>query len=151
MIRALFLIPGTPAPLGGMAFPTEETDWQALRREGFDLVVRLHEAEYDPSPLVAHDVALEDLYGGAAPGDAVAEERRVWQAARLVADGVSRGRGVIVHCFGGTGRTGTVLACALRLLGRTPDEAIAAVQVHRPEWPESPWQEQVVRSEPGLP
>ena len=48
-----------------------------------------------------------------------------------------------------TGRTGTVLACSLQLLGRTADDAIAAVHIHRPHWPESPWQEQVVRSGPG--
>jgi hypothetical protein len=39
-----------------------------------------------------------------------------------------------------------VLACALRQLGRSADEAIATVQTHRPRWPESPWQEVVVRS-----
>jgi protein-tyrosine phosphatase len=149
MIGSLFLISETPARLAGMAFPVPETDWEALHRDGFDLVVRLHNAEYDPAPLVAHDLPLEDLYGGAPPQDAAAEEHRTWEAARLVAEHVSRGEGVVVHCVGGTGRTGTVLACALQLLGRTSDEAVAAVQAHRPHWPESPWQEQVARSGPG--
>ena len=54
--------------------------------------------------------------------------------------------GAVVHCLGGTGRTGTVLACALQRLGWSADEAIAAVRAHRPRWPESPWQEEVVRS-----
>jgi protein-tyrosine phosphatase len=60
------------------------------------------------------------------------------------------GDGVVVHCAGGTGRTGTVIGCVLRLLG------VAAVQVisyldhlhqarGRSGWPEAEWQSQVVR------
>ncbi len=32
--------------------------------------------------------------------------------------------GVIVHCVGGTGRTGTVLGCVLRELGKSANEII---------------------------
>jgi atypical dual specificity phosphatase len=146
MISSLFVVAETPAPLAGMAFPPPETDWSALRRRGFAHVVRLHPADYDAAPLIAHDLALEDLSGGAVPRDADAERRRVWEAAQVVAEHVRHSEGVVVHCVGGTGRTGTVLACALRELGRSADEAIAAVRQHRPRWPESPWQEDVVRS-----
>ena len=146
MISSLFVVTDTPALLAGMAFPLPETDWRALHRRGLAHVVRLHPADYDPAPLVAHDLALEDLYGGAAPSDTAAEQRRIWEAAMFAAEHVSRGEGVVVHCVGGTGRTGTVLACALRQLGRSADEAIATVQTHRPHWPESPWHEEVVRS-----
>ncbi len=148
-MQSLFVVTEAPAPLGGMAFPPPEADWPALHRRGFARVVRLHPADYDPAPLVAHDLPLEDLFGGAAPRDAAAEERRIWDAARLVAEHVSRGEGVVVHCAGGTGRTGTVLACALRQLGRSADEAIDSVRMHRPHWPESPWQEDVVRRGPS--
>ena len=150
MISSLFVVTDTPAPLAGMAFPPPETDWQALHRRGFGRVIRLHPADYDPAPLIAHELALEDLYGGASPRDAAAEQRRIWAAAQLAAEHVTRGEGVVVHCVGGTGRTGTVLACALRQLGRSPDEAINTVRRHRPHWPESPWQEEVVRSGPAL-
>jgi protein-tyrosine phosphatase len=150
MISSLFVVTDTPAPLAGMAFPAPETDWQALRRRGFGLVIRLHPADYDPAPLVATDLTLEDLYDGATPRDAAEEERRIWDAARLAEQHVTRGEGVIVHCLGGTGRTGTVLACALRQLGRSDEDAIDAVQKHRPHWPESPWQEEVVRTGPAL-
>ena len=150
MITSLFLVAETPALLAGMAFPQPETDWPALHRRGFAHVVRLHPAGYDATPLIAHDIALEDLYGGAVPRYPDAERRRVWEAAQLAAEYVNRGEGVVVHCVGGTGRTGTVLACALRELGRSADEAIAAVREHRPRWPESTWQENVVRSEAPL-
>jgi Tyrosine phosphatase family len=146
----VFVVTEEPAPLAGMAFPPPETDWHALHGQGFAHVVRLHPADYDPAPLLAHDMPLEDLYGGAEPQAPAAEERRIWDAAALVAELVSRGEGVVVHCVDGTGRTGTVLACALRRLGRSADDAIATVRQHRPHWPESPWPEQVVRSEPEL-
>ena len=136
----------TPALLAGMPYPRPETDWQALHARGFRLVVRLHPGAYDPAPLAVRDVALADLYGGALPNDPDAERNRVWEAARVAADAVESGTGVVVHCVGGTGRTGTVVACALRLLGHSADEAIATVQAQRPKWPESPWQEQLVRS-----
>jgi len=151
MSAEVFVVLETPAPLGGMALPGPDTDWAELHRRGFRLVVRLHPAAYDPAPLVAHDFALEDLYGGRVPADAPAEERRIRAAARLAAETVARGDGVVVHCLGGTGRTGTVLACALRLLGFSVEEATAAVARHRPRWPESPWQEEVVRRGPAVP
>jgi hypothetical protein len=150
MIASLFVVTETPALLAGMAFPRPEIDWQLLHDRGFRRVLRLHPADYDPAPLVAHDVVLQDLYGGAAPQDATAEERRIWEAAVFAAENVVRGEGVVVHCVGGTGRTGTVLACALRQLGRSADDAIDIVRKHRPHWPESPWQEEVVRSGPPL-
>jgi hypothetical protein len=145
-VTALVVFLETPAPLAGMTFPPRDTDWQALSDRGFGLVVRLHPSEYDAAPLAVHDVPLVDLLGGAAPDDPDAERERVWEAARLAAAAVMRGTGVLVHCLGGTGRTGTVVACALRLLGRSAEEAIEIVQARRPAWPESPWQEKLVRS-----
>ncbi len=142
----LFVVADEPALLGGMAYPTEDTDWEALHRRGFRRLVRLHPGEYDAAPLEVEDVELEDLYGGRAPADAERERTRILDAARAAADYVQRGEGVLVHCVGGTGRTGTMLACALRFLGRSEDEAIRAVREHRPHWPESPWQEEVVRT-----
>jgi hypothetical protein len=142
----LYVFVETPALLAGMPYPRADTDWEALYDRGFGLVVRLHPGEYDAAPLAVFGVPLVDLHGGASPEEPDAERKRVSEAARVVAETVTRGTGVLVHCAGGTGRTGTVVACALRLLGRSVDEAIEIVQAHRPEWPESPWQEDVVRS-----
>jgi protein-tyrosine phosphatase len=129
-----------------MPYPRPDFDWRALHDRGYRLVVRLHPGDYDPAPLEVRDVTLADLYGGAPPDDPDAERERVLEAARVAAEAVERGTGVVVHCVGGTGRTGTVVACALRLLGRPVDDAIAIVRAQRPHWPEAPWQEQVVRS-----
>jgi hypothetical protein len=151
MSPPLFVVAETPALLAGMPYPEPETDWNELHRRGFRRLVRLHPGDYDAAPLVVHDVALEDLFGGRSPEDPEAEGRRVWEAALLAADFVARGEGVLVHCVGGTGRTGTVLACALRRLGRPADEAIRLVRSHRPHWPESSWQEDIVRRIPEVP
>jgi hypothetical protein len=142
----LYVFVETPALLAGMPYPRPDMDWEALYDRGFGLVVRLHPGEYGAAPLAVFGVPLVDLHGGAAPEDPEAERGRVSEAARVVAETVARGTGVLVHCDSGTGRTGTVVACALRLLGRSADEAIEIVQAQRPEWPESPWQEEVVRS-----
>ena len=141
----LFVVADEPALLAGMPYPADDTDWAALHARGFRRLVRLHPGDYDAAPLLVEDVELEDLYGGRTPSDPDAERGRVLDAARRAVAHVNGGEGVLVHCVGGTGRTGTVLACALRLLGRSTDEAIAAVRAHRPRWPESPWQEQTVR------
>jgi hypothetical protein len=140
-----FIVAHEPAPLGGMAYPPRDADWAAVYELGFRRIVRLQAGEYDPAPLVASDFELEDLHGGLTPTDPESERARVLEAARAAAGWVAGGEGVLVHCAGGTGRTGTVLVCAMRYLGRPVDEAIQAVQSHRPCWPESPWQETVAR------
>ena len=40
-------------------------------------------------------------------------------------EALARGRVVYVHCWGGIGRTGTVVACWLRRHGRTGEQALA--------------------------
>jgi atypical dual specificity phosphatase len=45
---------------------------------------------------------------------------------------IQRGGRVAVHCLGGVGRTGTMVACYLVSRGATPQEAIAEVRARRP-------------------
>jgi protein-tyrosine phosphatase len=57
----------------------------------------------------------------------------------------SRDERVEVACHGGTGRTGTALACLAVLAGTPPEEAVAFVRAtYRPRAVETPWQRRYV-------
>jgi protein-tyrosine phosphatase len=141
-----------PTPLAGMAYPWSRTPWSALADLGLRHVVDLaaQGPVYDPTPLrVAHTVPLEDLYGGLVPAHPGREERQIREAAGIVLGLLRQSAGVVVHCMGGTGRTGTVIGCTLRLLGLPTGEVLAYLNtLHqargKPGWPESPWQAAVV-------
>ncbi len=68
---------------------------------------------------------------------------------------LEEGRTVYVHCWGGVGRTGTVVGCWLVRHGRTGEEALAQVAEwwrgvekvwRQPESPETPEQCEYVRN-----
>jgi protein-tyrosine phosphatase len=107
---------------------------------------------YTPEPLrVLGAYELEDMVHGGPPRRPAREARLVRQAAELVLRELRQGRGVIVHCAGGTGRTGTVIGCVLRALGHDASGVLAYLdRVNRsrgkPGWPESPWQAAMVEA-----
>jgi protein-tyrosine phosphatase len=67
----------------------------------------------------------------------------------MVLQKLDAGEGVIVHCAGGTGRTGTVLGAVLKRQG-VPDADVLDFlkrvnQLRGKNWPEAEWQWQVVQ------
>jgi hypothetical protein len=131
-----------------MRFPSD-VSWSALYDAGFQHVICLASSPaYNPSPLTFHHMELEDLIGGKQPSR-FDERDRVFQAAKLVVDALHSGEGVVVHCDGGWGRTGTVLGTVLVMMGHEPGSVIAYLDtIHRLRgkdgWPESPWQKEVI-------
>ncbi len=140
------------APLAGMCYPRHDFPWVNLAAAGFGGVVSLHPGDYDPSPLtLLFSKKLEDLFHGGDPQDPAQEKRLITEAAETVSRALESGQGVVVHCCGGRGRTGTVIGCVLRRLRYGTPEVLAYVdRVHKargkPGWPESRWQEALVES-----
>jgi protein-tyrosine phosphatase len=142
----------SPAPLAGMPFP-ERPSWKAVAAAGFESVVCLTNdtAPYDPSPLrILRAVKFKDLVEGGWPDNPQREAAMLRDVVDAVVEELHTGRGVVVHCAGGTGRTGTVIACALAALGVSEADVLkymSTVNAARGKshgWPESDWQKNQV-------
>jgi len=114
--------------LAAMPLPSKD-ELRLLREAGFGLVVNLSEK---PGPtaaaaavgLEAVHIAVEDL---TAPSlDQI--DRFIAVTERCLASG----RPVAVHCLGGCGRTGTMIACYLVKAGMAPLDAVDEVRKRRP-------------------
>ena len=151
--QELYWVLSNPAPLAGMRYPRPGFPWAALARSGISRVVRLTSdgTSYDPRPLqVAYSAQLEDLVHGSSPRSPRQELQLIREAVGVVREALAHGEGVVVHCAGGRGRTGTVLGATLVSLGFAPAEVVAHLDlVHKARgtsgWPESPWQSGILQ------
>ncbi|HQZ28652.1 MAG: dual specificity protein phosphatase family protein [Verrucomicrobiales bacterium] len=144
-----------PTPLAGMTLPRSSSlDWSILKKIGFRWVVCLcsENPRYDPAPVQRLvTVELCDLAEESMPKYPEQEEQKIQVIGELVYRKLQDGEGVIVHCAGGRGRTGSVLGVAMRRLGFSAKEVVDFLDaVHRARgkdgWPESPWQQEIVES-----
>jgi hypothetical protein len=146
----LYWVLKTPAPLAGMQYPRPDFPWKTLPAFGFGGLVSLEPGCYDHAPLsLLFSKLLEDLHHGGDPQNAQKEQALIAEAVEAVVTALQAGQGVVVHCAGGTGRTGTVIGCVLRRLGYNAAEVVSYLDaLHKARgrrgWPESPWQKTVV-------
>jgi hypothetical protein len=142
-----------PVPIAGMAYPAKSTRWLALGRLGFRHVICLTavKPKYSPSPLqIAYAIDLEDQLGRKRPTDPQREERCIRKAVDAALDKIRAREGLVIHCVGGTGRTGTVIGCLLRAVGCKGQDVLGYLDEinkargHSEGWRESDWQRDLV-------
>lgn len=119
------------------AYPRREAALSRLARQGVSVLVNLHERAH-PTPRLARfgfvevHLPVPDFTPPSVP------QLDEGVAAILLA--TAAGRRVAVHCGGGLGRTGTLLACYLVHQGLTAEAAIARIRTVRPGSVETPGQ-----------
>lgn len=124
-------------------YPRAERELRALSEAGVRLVVNLHPRAHDPNRLAALD--LRELHLPVADFTPPTPDQLQTGVAAMQ-EAIAAGEPVAVHCAGGLGRTGTLVACYLVASGRSAEDAIAEVRRARPGSVETPAQEQAVRA-----
>ena len=127
----------------GCAYPRTERALNALSSSGVRLLVNLHERPHDPVRLKRHGLreAHLPIKDFAAPSP-----EQIERGVQAILRGLAAGEAAAVHCGGGLGRTGTLLACYLvrsECLGE--EEAIRRVRSRRPGSVETLAQREAVR------
>lgn len=129
--------------VGASRYPRTATELEAFAAHGVTLVVNLHERAHPPGALA--QFGLNELHLPVKDFHRPTDEQLDTAIAAINAT-VSGGQRVVVHCGGGLGRTGTLLACYLVSRGRSADEALHQVRSARPGSVETPEQEAAVAS-----
>jgi ADP-ribosyl-[dinitrogen reductase] hydrolase len=158
--RSALALPGrlglTHAP--GRWSPGRHTDSDVRLREDLEIIARDHGARMLVTLVERNElVQLGNLRREARraglrwlhfpipdmwiPSDVAATRRLVDR----MLDALERGENVVVHCWGGLGRAGTIAACCLVAHGCEPRRAIALVRSARPGAVQSIQQELFVR------
>jgi len=135
-----------------MPLPSQTIPWYHLEALDLGYVLRLasEAPAYDPTPLkLLPEVELEDLAHGYPPSAPSTEAARIEMAAEMLLN-VLPESGVVVHCIGGRGRTGTVIGRALCLAGIASPTRVSETlneaykRVGKDGWPEAEWQYEVL-------
>ena len=124
--RGVWIAPGVL----GCAYPRTERALAALSGSGVRLLVNLHERPHDPARLGRHGLREIHLpvkdFAAPTPG-------QVERGVDAILKASTAGETAAVHCGGGLGRTGTLLACYLvSSEGLGAQEAIGRVRALRP-------------------
>lgn len=129
--------------IGGMARPDgrDEAIWGWLSERNIGLVVSLTGAAPDAGVLARNGLDLLHLPVPDFTPPTLDAINEFLEKARFYHH---EGKGIVVHCGAGIGRTGTMIACYLVDKGFSAEEAIQLVRQARPGSIETREQEQVI-------
>ncbi|ELU12352.1 hypothetical protein CAPTEDRAFT_181889 [Capitella teleta] len=130
-----------PHVLAGSAFPHTPGHFEFLKQQNIQHVVTLTEwaapKEMAPPTMQLHHIVIEEF---SAP-----TLEQIEEFVRLVDNARQNNERVLVHCYWGRGRTGTMLAAYLvKTEGRPPMQAVNHVRQQRPYSVETYEQEEAV-------
>ena len=111
------------------AYPRRKAGLEALSRQGVQVIVNLHERAHGPARL--HPYGMAEVHLPVRDFTAPTPEQLA-QGVAEIESAIRAGKTVAVHCGGGLGRTGTLLACYLVSQGMTTVDAITRVRQLRP-------------------
>ena len=132
----------------GCAYPRTERALAALSASGVRLLVNLHERPHGSARLERHGLREAHL---PVKDFATPSPEQIERGVGAIFDALAAGEAVAVHCGGGLGRTGTVLACYLLASSEDlgPEEAVRRVRTLRPGSVETPAQLAAIRAWAG--
>lgn len=130
------------------AYPRTERALAVLSNSGVRLLVNLHERPHDPSRLKRHGLREAHL---PVKDFAAPSSEQMERGMGKIFESLAVDEAVAVHCGGGLGRTGTVLACYLleSSEGLGAEEAVRRVRALRPGSVETPAQLAAIRTWAG--
>ena len=131
----------------GCAYPRSERALSALSGSGVRLLVNLHERPHEPARLGRHGLREAHL---PVKDFAAPSPEQIERVMGAILETLAAGEAAAVHCGGGLGRTGTVLACYLASSdGLGAEEAVRRVRALRPGSVETPAQLAAVQAWAG--
>ena len=127
--------------LGGSQGPTSLDDLSFLYHQGVRAVIRMEERTIEAD--AGKTVDLVDMFEPV-PDFTPPEPDQIQRMIEFIDEQTEANRPVVVSCYAGIGRTGTVLACYLIHRGQEPTDAIKKVRGLRPGSIQTPDQEAAV-------
>lgn len=118
-------------------YPRDERLLRQLADRGVKVLINLHEQRHPGGLLARYGLTEVHL---PVPDFTPPTPAQLQQGVTAIEQALAAGHKLAVHCGGGLGRTGTLLACYLVTGGLAPDEAIRRIRSLRPGSVETPQQ-----------